>query len=94
MKKSPIRKLHVVQVPGYLYGFESMTDIAAMLKLLDKAIPLEYDKQSRVQGFTDQSEDREHRIACEMNQPYRPRQEALALPERGTHPALYDPKLA
>ena len=91
MAKPKTTKLHVIQLPNWQYGFASAADMATMLRLMDKAIPVDVDREAK-RGVTDAKDP--GRIACEMNLAYRPAGELLALPERGTHPALYDQKMA
>ena len=90
-------KIHTVRVPHVRYGFRNMTDLAAFLRLMDKAIPLELCRELPGLHWRESS-DRDRNIEVNTSQKLviTPPEEddCLALPERGTHPALYDPKLA
>jgi hypothetical protein len=94
-KKPTPKKVTILQIPCYMIAFDSVDAATKALSILSKGIAVTYDPTRRgMKCFVDEDEARRREFTLQTGCTYHPPQENLALPERGTHPALYDPKLA
>lgn len=98
-RKPQTKTVAVLEVVCYKFAFDSVTKAAECLKLLSGAIQVEHHRDDSGDYYLIPLEesDLERRPASlelKVNVPFRPGKAYLALPERGTHPALFDPRLA